>query len=416
MLVLSPKQRETIRNVGRTRHTFTSGPWRSGKSFGVIRGHVIWLCANHSDQNFILLFKTWKQLRSIARREIRGLLLSYGLRDKVDFNLGGNDEWWVKGPLGVNTLLPIPFGDSDIAVERLQGLSACGAIIDEGVNLSDETRNMVISRVSETDNRSMGWTTNPSYADHPFKVFMDTVVGQGRGRMFQYGLYDNPNMDAELVHDLELACPLDWQRRRYINGEWCGPSGGVWPNALLPYPNGSIRKIGDETVLHVVAGVDYGSKTTTAVVFLAVTAEGLWVVDEWMWEAADRGRITEPVQAQMMMEYAERHGLDVTDWVVDPTAPALKHALQERGAHAINVVGNVTVNDTIEIVARGFNTDRIFIDPANTAGLRRQIGLYEIPEDAGDYYHTPKPDKAKAEGAHLVDGFRYACWKMRSAL
>ena len=239
-----------------------------------------------------------RQLEAIAKKEILAWCRDARLREDVDFSVTGK-KWWIRDRKGGRNLFwPIPFGDSDVAVDRIWGLSLAGAMIDEGVNLAEGPRNAIVSRVSETTRRAFLWTTNPAEEEHPFKVFIDTTLERKKGKHYTFAVMDNPNMDDEKLEDLGLACPLEWQKRRYLYGEWCGPSGNVWPTLTIPYPNGAIRKIGDEPILSMAAGVDFGARAVTAVVFVAVTTEGLWIIDEWRHDGRERGMLSERAQVE----------------------------------------------------------------------------------------------------------------------
>ena len=408
------KQFELVSKLGQKRHTFATGPWRSGKSHACVKGLASYSYLHFDNQEIALLFKTWRQLKAIARKELRAWTKDFCFIEDDDFNLRG-DEWRLPNQFGgYNTFWPVPYVDSDQAVERIQGFSLAAFMVDEGVNLHEQTRNMLISRLSETDERAALWTSNPDAEDHEFKLFLDNVIAKDRGQHFTFSLYDNPNMDEELIEDLKLACPLDWQYRRYILGEWCGPAGNVWPSLTVPYPNGAIRKIGDEPILSMAAGVDFGARTVTAAIFVAITTEGLWVVDEWYHDGRERGMLSERAQVEQMVSYARSKGYSIADWVVDKTATALYEEFYHQGVRAIK--SDCGVTESIENIARGCNVNRIWVDPYNTPKFRKEVVKYGPKEHATETYGDIKPDKKAAYGAHIVDGFRYVCWKLRKLL
>ena len=406
----SDRQAEVARFAERDfKHLIVYGPYGSGKSSVAIRAFLDWAASRPSGSTFYMCAKGLPQIDTVIRREAEAhaasRLLPLNTRRRpwaIATEDGGESE-----------ILVAPFGDGEQSALRIQGTTLAGAYIDEATNMPPPLQRMIISRLRVRGARAI-WTLNPDAASHWFKTqFIDKIDdGKISGEIMFLGTTDNPSLPQDYYAELDAGLPFEWQKARYIRGEWTSASGLVYPRAGLPFEDGgNIRRVSmplSATVLS--AGVDWASKSVTHAVLVAAQDNAYWVVDEWRWDARDHGQLDEDEQARRMAHQFLSWG-SVRWWSVDQTSKGLIHALSQAVRGAV-YPSEQTVNDGCAKIARLFTTHKLFVSP-DCAGLISELGTYSWPE-IDDTRDRPLAVKPVKRNDHGVDALRY--WGERVAL
>ena len=413
----SDGQRRHARAVaGRTcKHTVVYGGVRSGKTAVAIRAFCDWMSLNHEDSVFLFMAKGKVLLQAVVRRELSAWAAERGLQ------LGVEGEFLVIPSLcgaKPNKALLCVFGDSKnvpagetVAARRLQGLTLQGAYVDEAANCPDDVRHWLYSRLSPPGARAV-WVCNAEDGTHSFKTqLIDKIADGGMdGQIIRTSITDNPANGPDFYEQLEEEYPFEWQRARYIRGEWTDASGACYPGVTEPWPSdrGRLRDIPDGMMpTYLSAGVDWASKTVTHAVLVGATRVGSFVMDEWRHDARQQGPLTEDEQAERMFAWFARHG-SIAVWVVDQTSKGLIHALGQIVAGEV-VPSSWLVRDGVAKIGRLWNAERLFLT-SHVPHLCEELRSYRWPEDA-DRRENVKPVKANDHGC---DALRY--WGERALM
>ena len=395
----SDKQLEILRAADLpVKHIVITGSMRSGKSAAGIRGFCQWAYLNFTGQLFCFLTKSRALMQSVVKREVQDWADSMDL----DVRLKG-DLWVMPSMVGdrPNEFMVSVFGEGENPVARIQGPTFMGAYTDEAVNMQDDLRRMLISRLSPAQAKGW-WATNPDDQQHPFKVeLIDAIRAETlTGKVIECRPSDNPAVTAEYYDELLINYPHKWQQDRFIHGIWSTASGRVYPNATKPYPEGSLRDLPDGVVpMMFTAGVDWANKSVSHAVLVAHTKLGAFVVDEWRWDAEQNGPLSEDEQAARMSAQFSAVG-SVQRWTVDQSSKGLIHALEQTVAGVV-VPSSLKVTDGVAKLAVLFNNEKLFLTSGCPA-LIGELANYKWPDKP--LSQNVKPVKRDDHGC---DALRY---------
>ncbi|MDE0004595.1 MAG: terminase family protein, partial [Rhodospirillaceae bacterium] len=386
------------------KHIVAVGSMRSGKSAAMIRSFLYWAHVCYAGQLFLMTAKSRALVRAVLQRETQAWCDEVGIQPRL---IG--DQWQIPCASGgpPNEFLVTVYGEGENPVARVQGPTFQGLYADEAVNMQDDYRRMIISRLSPPGSRGF-WSTNPDDEQHPFKVEVIDAIEAGTlsGVVIQCGPSDNPVLEAGYYDDLRVNYPHAWQQQRFVEGKWTTASGRVYPRATKSWPDGNQRDLPEGVVPTLfTAGVDWASKSITHAVLVAHTNLGGFVIDEWRWDAEANGPLTEDEQAARIAAQFTA-GRSVKRWTVDRTSLGLIHALGQVVEGAVEP-GSLTVVDGITKVASLFNADKLFVTSSAPA-LTEELGKYRWPErhERKPNVQTVKPVKKDDHGA---DALRYLC-------
>lgn len=378
--LLTAKQAEYIRNANH-RWNVACGAVRSGKSYCQISYCI--------------------PTRLMERKGMRGLRVILGAtRDNIERNILSpmRDLYGEEVATSINSKNICRIlgekvycigADNARQVSKIRGSEIAYCAIDEATDVNQEVFEMLKSRLS------LPWsccdaTTNPSYPQHWFKKFIDSVANGVDIYCQNYSIYDNPFLPKDYIRNLENEYRNTVWFTRYILGKWCVAEG-------LVYDFGE-ENIVDEKPAdgEYYISVDYGTMNPFSAGLWNVTSTIAVRIAEYYYS----GRTSfVPKTDEEYCDAVEQLAGDrkIKRVVVDPSAASFIAALRKRGFTVIQA--NNDVMDGIRRVAEYLRSGAIKIH-RDCRDCIAEFGLYRWNEKATE-------DKVIKENDHAMDDIRY---------
>ena len=394
---LGAKQKDTLRwFVSNETFLFMSGAVRSGKSFIMDLGWLIWTQGNFPQpQHFIM-----------AGHSVPGLIRNIVPDMEKLANLLGMSWRYVRDgsyiQCGAHRYHMFGSSDRD-AVDKVRGMTAAGAYMDEMVLMDPDFVSMAITRMSVPGAKMIG-SMNPGNPGHFIKVEYIDRCGHGiNGRNVPYGLDDNPSLSDEYKAMIKSTLTgVDYER--LIEGKWVANTGLIYPSWTYKDKDVKPRRW--------CIALDYANSGTLAILLIGVGRNDLaHVFDEsyHIGTVTDSGNVLHSKQKndEEIIEQVEDlltvHGLDKSDVSVlpDPSAASLKRSMRLKGWNVRSANNDVLegIRVTNVALARGYLTVG-----TRCKKLRREMQTY-IWDDKAAERGEDKP--LKTDKHHGVDALRY---------
>lgn len=382
------KQREVIDCFRREnpKILICSGAKRAGKTFVL---SFIYLAHIAKFKNMGLSFVLGGATQSSIRRNILDdweQLLGKELRlDKTNaIKVFGNKVYCFDG------------ANSD-AWKKARGFTAAGALLNEATALHDTFIKEVISRCSYPGARIF-MDTNPENPAHTVKVDYIDHDGQrlDNGRLniraFSFTLFDNDTLDPEYVESIVKATPSGMFTDRDIYGRWVAAEGIVYKDFDQSKHLMTPEQLKEINMTTYFAGVDWGYEHYGAIVVIGQDDNGSsYLLEE---HAAQHEEIDYWVDIAKGIKARYGHIL----FYCDSARPEHVNRFRRDGLRARNA--DKAVLSGIEVVARGFKQDKLFI--ADTVKrFKDEIYMYAWNEKTGE------PVKQFDD---VLDALRYALY------
>lgn len=382
---LSPKQWDYV--LGSTAFiNIADGPVRSGKTFACLTRFAEF-CVSGPPGDLMVLGKTERTIRRNVIGPMKGM---FGAQ-RVRYVQGAGELRFAGRTIYV-------VGVNDVrAEEKIRGATLAGAYCNELTLFPESAFNQLVDRCSVPGAKIFG-DTNP---DSPFHWLMKHYLSRADGRdvaRWRFRLEDNPVLSPEYVERLKRLHVGMWYRRMVL-GEWVAAEGAVY-DMFDP-----ARHVVDTlpAMRNYWVGIDYGTTNPTVAVLLGLgDDERLYVVREWRWDSAAKGRRL--TDAQLSAEYRRWIGTITPLRVfVDPSAASFITQLYHDGVKGITEADNAVI-DGIQDVSTLLATDRLRIHSSCTG----------LIEEMSNYTWDPKAqergeDKPLKQNDHGCDALRYVC-------
>lgn len=400
-LVLSEKQKQVIRWVANSqRMLFLSGAVRSGKTFSINLAWLLWTQGKFAEpQHFILAGFSVSSIRRNLFPDMQALTEALGMT--WQYHHTGS---YVQCGMHRYHL----FGSSDAdAVDKVRGMTAAGAYMDEMVLMHPDFISMAISRLSVPGAKLMG-SMNPDNPGHYIKTdYIDRCDGVTSSTI-KFGLKDNPSLTQEYIEWLKATLTgADYQR--LVEGEWCANSGLVYPKFEVK-PSPTARPASHWLLL------DYSTSGTIAMLLADRHRDGnTHIRAEYYHTAESRsgGNVMasdQKTDAEIIRDlriFLMGHKVPTERIIIlpDPSAASLKKLLVQEGFDVRVAKNNIL--DGIRVTNTALGLGKITIDP----------GCKTLQKELHTYHWDPKAsaigeDKPlKTDKHHGVDALRYYALK-----
>lgn len=278
-------------------------------------------------------------------------------------------------------------GNNVLSADRVQGLTAAGALIDEASLLPEGFVTQARLRCSAPGARTLLMTnTTPLY--HWLKEDIWDRAEELGVYTHMTHLAENRFLDEDTHRFYEQSFTGHW-RRRFIGAEWAAPGGRV-------YEGYRVVKVIDGTPDRHILGLDWGPAGVTAGVLLSRYPGGRWMVSrEYYHDGRREGRLDAYEHARRI-QGETLSGLSGVEVVVDPSAVPLLDALRLAGLQARDAGHDVLPG--IITTQNALATGRLVIHESCRA-LLREMEAYE--------WHRNSETPVKAND-HACDALRYA--------
>lgn len=364
------------------------GSIRSGKTWAMITGFLLWSQTRFSGQSFIVAGRSMGSLKRNVIRPMRMILRDFGWvheynRSDNVITVGSNDYFF----FGAST---------EASQDVLQGLTAAGCYADEVALFPKSFVDQMTGRCS-VEGSKLWFNCNPSYPAHFFKTEWVDRAKELNLLHLHFDMGDNPTL-SQAIKDRYERMYTGVFYDRYILGLWTMAEGLVYPaykDALEPLWGGDGTRY--------VVSCDYGTQNAFAALLWAFDGSVWHCVKEYRYSGRDEGyQKTDADYVSDMKTFLGRLPRD-TPFIIDPSATSF-HAAMRRAGFTTRKARN-TVADGIRETAAAMATGRVRI-ANNLDGLLSEFAGYVWDEKKnGDI-------PVKAED-HSMDALRYFVATMR---
>ncbi len=288
--------------------------------------------------------------------------------------------------------------DKVTQVSKLQGAGIEYCYGDEITTWNEDVFAMLKSRLDKPNSKFDG-TCNPDSPNHWLLKFLESDADIFRQH---YTIYDNPNLSAEFVKNLEREYRGTVYFDRFILGKWALAEGLVYPmfdrekHVFDDVPNGGSYYI----------SVDYGTLNPCSMGLWCVKDKRAYRIKEFYHDGRTKGKLMTDEEYYGCLE--ELAGdFPVQYVVVDPSAASFIEVIRRHGRFSVKKAKN-NVLDGIRYTAGLISKDAIFIHSSCENSLR-EFGAY--------CWDTAQPDdKPLKQNDHAMDDIRYFCYTVMKKL
>lgn len=296
--------------------------------------------------------------------------------------------------------------------ERLRGLTAGGAYVDEASVLPAEFVDQLVGRCS-VPGAQLFMTTNPGAPQHWFKLRYIDQAWRSTGvdiRHWKFTLDDNPSLTPEYRTMIKALYTGVWYKRM-IMGLWVMAEGAIFDSYD---PDRHVVDILPTIVEWLSVGIDYGTTAPFAALLLGIGADGcLYLAGEYRHDSKAAGRqLTDRQYSEALRTWladfrpAYRDGpgpkgVRPRYTFVDPSAASMRTQLHRD--RWVSWPGDNSVSDGLRTMASLFAAGKIKIHRS----CRGLIG--ELPGYVWDSKQAEKGhDEPVKRDDHSIDAARYA--------
>lgn len=364
------------------------GAIRSGKTWAMLTGFLLWSQGRFSGSSFIMAGASIETLKRNVVRPMGQILRLLGWSWK--FNRSEN-----RIEIGTNTYYL--FGAStEKSQDVLQGLTAAGCYADEVALFPQSFVDQMIGRCSE-DGSKLWFNCNPSYPTHFFKTEYIDRADELNLLVLHFEMQDNPTLSPEIVSRYERMYRGVFYDR-YIRGLWTLAEGLIYPDF-----KGALEGRYEGSAVKYAVSCDYGTQNAFAALLWAFDGKVWHVADEYRYSGRDTGH--QKTDADYVADMADFvGGLSKPPlFIIDPSATSFIAAMRQAGFKTKK--GRNDVADGIRETGVCLGDGSVRISDA-CAGLIGELGGYCWDAKAdGD-----RPVKVED---HSCDALRYGVATMR---
>ncbi|TMR99526.1 PBSX family phage terminase large subunit [Nonomuraea basaltis] len=411
-IVLSPKQERSIAE-STARLNIWEGAIRSGKTIASLIRWVTFVANAPRGGSLVIVGKT---ADTIARNTFEPLMdpaITGPIAKRISYTRGAPTATILGRRVEI-----ISSNDSR-AENRLRGMTAVGAYVDEATLIERPFWDMLLSRLSVKGAKLFA-STNPDAPSHWLKKdFLDRAHELDL-KSWHFRLDDNHSLDPAYVKALKSEYSGLWYKR-FIEGRWVMAEGAIYD--MFDEDKHVVRELPlMEKWLSV--GVDYGTANPFAALLVGVSVPDLdgqrriYVASELRYDSrAERRQLTDSEYSARLTNWLDRipgtygpgtHGVR-PDWlVVDPSAASFIQQLYRD--HYRPMQADNAVLDGIRTVSNVISADHLRVHES-CRGLLDEMAGY-----AWDERKAEKGDDAPVKvDDHSCDALRYAIHTTQAA-
>ena len=358
------------------------GAIRSGKTVACIAAFILFT-GRFRNENFILAGKTLNSLD----RNVLGPMQRILTGMEVPFFVHKSEQ---KIVIGCNTVYLFGAYDEK-SQDRLQGLTAAGALADEAALFPRSFVEQMIGRCSAAGARVF-LNCNPSSAGHYLKTEYIDRAAEKKILRLHFTLDDTPSLSPRVRERYERMYSGVFYRR-FILGEWVQAEGLVYDMfgerniAAPPQPP-------DEWAV----SCDYGTQNATVFLLWGRVGNRWYAAEEYYYSGRDAQR--QKTDNEYRDDLAALvGGRTLSRLVIDPSAASFIALLRQTTPFPAVKAKNAVL-DGIRAVSRALDEGRIFISP------RCVRTLEEFSRYAWDV-RADGTDRPRKENDHAMDAVRY---------
>ena len=393
MAELSPKQQQVMAHaVTDDLGIFAGGAVRSGKTHAANLSYALWAAKCALGYELALLGNS---IESCMRNVGFGLIEAFrelGIKAYLTRSIGTRVIWEHGGRK--NNIWVIGASD-ERSRKRIQGLTLKGLMIDECCLVPQEAFNMALSRLS-VEGAKFWATFNPEAPQHWLKREVIDHLDHLDAKAVYFGLDDNPTLSEAVKERYRRSFTGHW-KRRYIDGEWAGATG-------LIFPTWHESDLPAKTSVRPILALDWGVSTVLTSLCIKVVDGTAHVVSEYYHDSRTQGVLDEHEHIDALTAW---YCTLNPDWAlngvalyIDPTAPpTFKRRLRKAGFN-VRMADHDVVPGIVSTATRLSTKDILIGDCPNLVRELQSYSWDARKADAGVDAPTKIDD-------HAVDALRY---------
>ena len=364
------------------------GAIRSGKTVAMICGFLLWSLHDFPQgETFILAGKTIGALKRNVIKPALEILAAWGLQY---YYVSSGDEARIE--VGANTYY-LYDAHNERSQDRLQGLTAAGALADEVALFPQNFIEQMIGRCS-VEGARLWLNCNPESPAHYVKTELIDKAKEKGIYYLHFFMEDNLALSPK-TRTMYARMYTGVFYRRFILGEWCLAEGLIY-SVFDP-----VRHVTDQLPAsgRWFISIDYGTVNPFSAGLWCVTDGKAFRVQEYYFDSRREHRqLTDGEYYEALERLAGDHVIEAV--VVDPSAASFIELIRRKGRFVVRKARN-EVLDGIRLTARLLNTDLLQIGSGCKDAIR-EFGLYVWDENATE-------DKPLKTNDHAMDEIRYFC-------
>ncbi|WP_245740744.1 PBSX family phage terminase large subunit [Nonomuraea maritima] len=409
---LSPKQEKSIAE-STARLNIWQGAIRSGKTIASLIRWVIFVANAPRGGSLVVVGKTSDTVGRNVFEPLMDPAITGPIAKRITYTRGAPTAKILGRTVEIVT------SNDARAENRLRGMTAVGAYVDEITLIDRAFWDMLLSRLSVTGAKLFG-STNPDAPSHWLKKdFLDRAHELDL-RSWHFSLDDNHSLDPAYVKALKSEYSGLWYKR-FISGLWVMAEGAIYDMfdedkhvvTALPLM---------EKWLSV--GIDYGTTNPFAALLLGVSVPDrdgqrrIYVASELRYDSrAERRQLTDGEYSARLTDWLDNipgtygpgtHGVRPEWLIVDPSAASFIQQLYRD--HYRPMQADNSVLDGIRTVSNVISADHLRV---------HESCRYLLDEMAGYAWDDKKAEKGDDAPVkvddHSVDALRYAVHTTQAA-
>lgn len=363
------------------------GSVRSGKTLSMSVGFLVWAMSCFSSRSFAICGKT---ITSVRRNIVSVMLpvfrsMGFICEEKVSKNYvdvrsyDRENRFYLFG------------GKDEASASLIQGMTLSGVFLDEVALMPRSFVEQAVARCSEKGSK-LWFNCNP---DNPAHWFYNEWIKKHEKKNMLYlhfTMEDNPSLSGRIKARYEkLYSGVFYDR--FIKGEWCAPSGIVYPmfdSKIHLFKNAPLCE-------RFIVSCDYGTVNPSSFGLWGYY-NGVWYrLKEYYYSSKREGFLrTDEEHYKGLEELCDGYSIECI--IADPSAASFMECIRRHGRFLVRPADNNVISG-IRRVSDALKQKKIMFSEDCKDSIR-EFSLYVFDEKAGS-------DCPVKENDHAMDDIRY---------
>ncbi|SFE90246.1 PBSX family phage terminase large subunit [Peptostreptococcus sp. D1] len=364
------------------------GAIRSGKTIAMICGFLNYSQTLFQGENFIIAGKTIGSLKKNVIEPMKEILNAWGW--KFEYNRSENY-------IVIDTNIYYMYdANNEASQDKLQGLTAAGALADEAALFPRTFIEQMIARCSVTGAK-LWLNCNPGGAFHWLKT---EFIDKAKSKMI-YRLHFNMDDNLSLSEDVKNRYERLYKGvfyLRYVKGLWVQAEGVIYDMFNTDKHSFKTHLIGKCQEYY--TSIDYGTQNAMVYLLWGKLKDRWYCIKEYYYSGREKEKQkSDNKYYEDLVKFLD--GIIPTAIIIDPSAASFIQLIREKGKYKVRKAKN-DVADGIRNVATALS-NRIIAFHNECINCFKEFSTYIWDEKAA----ARGEDKPVKEHDHCLDAIRY---------
>lgn len=366
------------------------GAIRSGKTISMITSFVRWSLSCFDGENFIIAGKTIGSLKKNVISPLLQILRSWNM----DYYYNRSENFLI---IGNNTYYMYD-ASNEASQDRLQGLTAAGALADEVALFPRSFVDQMVGRCS-VEGSKIFMNCNPGGPFHFMKTEFINKVKEKRIMYLHFVMEDNLSLSPR-VRERYYRMFSGIFYKRYILGLWVQAEGVIYD--MFSEEEHRVDNKPREYIKYQVS-CDYGTQNATTFLLWGLNKEDSkwYAISEYYYSGRDKG--VQKTDEQYYQDLENMLGSIMPEYIViDPSAASFIALIKQKGKYRIKKAKNDVLEGIRNVSTALANKAILFTD--DCVNTFKEFTSYVWDEKAAIKRGEDKPLKVSD---HAMDAIRY---------